>query len=150
MNVRDVIMRDAVTVDAGVTVSAAAELMSSAGVGALIVVDHDVPVGVVTDRDIVTRGVARGVPLDGRVDALMSMGVVAVDADAELAELLQAFGRHAVRRIPVVEADRVIGVVALDDLLVSTVRDLDRLARVVAAQIMFPHAGDAAPVPVPV
>lgn len=147
MRVDDLTWRAPVTIDCGATITTAAQLLADAGVGALIVLDGERPVGVVTDRDIVVRGIAKHVALDGRIDSLMSMGVIALDADEDVSELFAVFARHAIRRIPVVEEDRVVGMVTLDDAIVATARDLNDLSVVLAAQIVFPNAGDEPLVP---
>lgn len=147
MKVRDLTWRAPVTIDCGETMSRAAELLSDEGVGALVVLDHDRPVGIVTDRDLVTRGVAKRVPLDARIDSLMSMGVVVLDADEDAEELFAVFGRHAVRRVPIVDHDRVVGMVTLDDALVSTAGELSDLAGVLSTQIAFPNASAEPPPP---
>jgi signal-transduction protein with cAMP-binding, CBS, and nucleotidyltransferase domain len=140
MKVRDLTWRPPVTIDCGAMISAAAVLLADEGVGALVVLDRDRPVGVVTDRDLVTRGIAKRVPFDARIDSLMSMGVVALDADEDAEELFAIFARHAVRRVPIVEDDRVVGMVTLDDALVSTVTELTDLVGVLSTQIAFPNA----------
>lgn len=147
MLVRDLAVRRPVTVDVAATVAETAAVLAQEGVGSVIVIDHDVPVGMVTDRDIVVRGVARGVPADGRIDSLMTMGVVTVDADADLDELVRIFGEQAVRRVPVVEGGRVTGMVSLDDMLVRFTSHLEHLTRGLTAQLLFPHAADEAPPP---
>ena len=147
MKVDDFTWRDPVTVDVGATFAAAARLLADQGVGALIVLDGQRPVGVVTDRDLVTRCLAAGMPPDSRVDAVMSMGVVAVDGHDDIDDLFHLFSTHAVRRAAVVDHDRVVGVVSLDDVLVSIAGDLSVVANVLSAQIMFPHAADPAPPP---
>jgi len=147
MKVSDFTWRDPVTVDVGDTIAAAARLFADAGVGSLVVLDDGRPVGIVTDRDLVVRALARGVDSDGRVDAVMSMGVVALDADDDVEEMYAVFGRHAIRRVPVVEHDRVVGMVSLDDALVSTATQMAALAGVLSTQIAFPHARDEAPPP---
>ncbi len=147
MRVEDFTWRDPVTVDVGTTIVDAAELLAAHGVGALIVLDGQRPVGVVTDRDLVTRCLAVGMAPDSRVDAVMSMGVIAVDRHDEAEDLFHLFSTHAVRRAAVVDHDRVVGVVSLDDVLVSIAGELSVVANVMSAQIMFPHAGDSAPPP---
>lgn len=147
MKVADFTWRDPVTVDVGATIVAAAKLLAAHGVGALIVLDAQRPVGVVTDRDLVTRCLAAGMEPDSRVDAVMSMGVVAVDRHDDIDDLFHLFSTHAVRRAAVVDHDRVVGVVSLDDVLVSIAGDLSIVANVLSAQIMFPHATDPAPPP---
>lgn len=148
MRVRDMTWRAPVTIVADATISAAATLLAEQGVGALVVVDGAVPIGIVTDRDIVVRGIAKGVPCDGRIDSLMSTGVIALDADEEAEELFGVFSRYAIRRIPIVEGAAVVGMVTLDDAMVSTVGMLSDVVGTLAAQIAFPFARDEPPTPV--
>lgn len=147
MKVSDFTWREPVAIGVSETVEAAARLLAEAGVGSLVVVDGDRPVGIVTDRDLVVRALARGIGPDGRVDGIMSMGVVALDADDDVEELYAVFGRHAIRRVPVVDHDRVVGMISLDDALVSTCGQLDALAGVLSTQIAFPYARDEAAPP---
>jgi CBS domain-containing protein len=148
MKVRDFTWRKPVTIEVDQTIAAAAQLLADQGVGALVVVDHKRPVGIVTDRDLVVRGLAHHVAADGRIDSLMSMGVIALDADAELDDLYAVFARHAIRRVPVVEHDTLVGVISLDDAMVSTAAQLTDLAGVFSTQIAFPHARDEPASPV--
>ena len=149
MNVSDLAVRAPVVIGCDETVADTAALMTSAGVGCVIVVDGDAPVGVVTDRDIVTRGVARQYPSDGRIDGLMSMGVIALDVGYDLDDLLHVFRDHAIRRVPIVDHNRVVGLVSLDDISVFVAEQLSGVSKVLAGQIMFPHAGDEARTPAP-
>jgi len=149
MNVSDLAVRAPVVIGCDATVADTAALMTSAGVGCVIVVDGDAPVGIVTDRDIVTRGVARQYPSDGRIDGLMSMGVIALDAGYDLDDLLHVFRDHAIRRVPIVDHNRVVGLVSLDDIMVFVAEQLSGVSKVLAGQIMFPHAGDEARTPAP-
>jgi signal-transduction protein with cAMP-binding, CBS, and nucleotidyltransferase domain len=148
MKVRDFTWREPVTIEVDETVSVAAQRFADAGVGALIVIDHGRPVGIVTDRDLVVRGIAQRVDPESRIDALMSMGVIALDAEEDATELYALFAREAIRRVPIVDHDTVVGVVSLDDALVSTAGEIAVLAKVLSAQIMFPHARDEAETPV--
>lgn len=87
----DAVRKPLVTVAADDSIARAAQLMDNHAVGALVVFDGDRPVGIVTDRDIAIRAVARGVPNDARVDAVMSPGVIALPAGAELRKALPIF-----------------------------------------------------------
>ena len=149
MNVSDLAVRAPVVIGCDATVADTAALMTSSGVGCVIVVDGDAPVGVVTDRDIVTRGVARQYPSDGRIDGLMSMGLIALDVGYDLDDLLHVFRDHAIRRVPIVDHNRVVGLVSLDDIMVFVAEQLSGVSKVLAGQIMFPHAGEEAKAPVP-
>jgi CBS domain-containing protein len=147
MKVSELALRPPVTVQVDATLARTAELMADAGVGSVIVVDGEAPVGIVTDRDIVTRGIARGYPGDGRIDGLMSMGLIAVEADNDVEDVIHVFRDHAIRRVPVVDHDRIVGLIALDDMLVFTIEALSDVSKVLAGQIMFPHAADEAQAP---
>ncbi len=149
MNVSELAVREPVVIGGDATVTDTATLMASSGVGCVIVVDGLTPVGIVTDRDIVTRGVAHQYPMDGRIDGLMTMGIIALDAGHDLDALLHVFRDHAVRRVPIVDHDRVVGIVSLDDIMVLISEQVSDVSKVLAGQIMFPHAGDDAGTPVP-
>lgn len=138
-------MKAPVTLPIDATIHAAAVAMDKYSVGAVVVVDADRPVGVITDRDLVLRALARRMPLDARVDSVMSTGVmstgvVCVEADAELNAVTAILSAHPFRRVPVVDADRVVGVVTLDDLIVRLEHDLNEATKGVVAQLWFAHS----------
>lgn len=145
MKVRDLSRRSGVAVTPERTVGDVAALMEAAGVGAVAVLDDQELVGIVTDRDLVRRGLAKGVAYDARVDGLMSSPVVTIDADADAHDAFPIFRENAVRRLAIVSGTRFVGTVTVDDLLVDLAADLADLARPVTAEIMFPHRD--APVP---
>lgn len=127
------------------TVQDAAAIMEQAGVGALAVIDGERLVGIVTDRDLMRRALARGLPLDARVDAVMTTPVVTIDADADLHEAFALFRTHAVRRLAVVRGEQFVGMITVDDLLVDLAADLSDLARPVTAEVVFGHHDSPVP-----
>jgi CBS domain-containing protein len=129
-----------VTVPVDATIHQAAEAMDRHSVGAVIVVDDDDrPVGMVTDRDLVVRALARRLPPDARVDGVMSGNVVCVGPDDELHVVSAILSTHPFRRVPVVEHHRVVGMITLDDLLVRLAGDLHEATKGVSAQLLFGH-----------
>lgn len=124
----------------------AAEIMEQAGVGCLAVIDHDVIVGIVTDRDLVRRALARRFPSDARIDAVMTAPVVTIDADADVRAAFPVFRTHAIRRLAVTREGMFVGILALDDLLVDVALDLSDLTRPVLAEAVFSHREVEAPV----
>jgi CBS domain-containing protein len=138
-----------VSVPTTATVADAARLMEHAGVGSLLVMDGDRLAGIVTDRDLALRVVALRSPYDGRVDAVMTCNVVTLQPSASRHDAVSAFRRHAVRRLPVVDGERVVGVVALDDVLAAgSVEDLPLVRDMVGGEIAHPHHESPLPVPV--
>lgn len=107
------------------TVDVAAKRMRDADVGALLVTDEGGALhGVITDRDIVTDCIASGHdPAKCPVSSLSGQAPVTVDAEADLAEILKTMGRSRVRRLPVTENGRLVGVIGVSDLVKAATPD---------------------------
>ena len=119
--VGDVLSPDVVSISSARTVREAAELMRVADIGAVVVARAGRLVGLVTDRDLVVRVLAAGGGPDTPVAAACSPDLVTVCPDDDVADAARVMARHAVRRLPVVAGDRVVGIVSLGDL--AAVRD---------------------------
>jgi CBS domain-containing protein len=90
-----------------------AKLMAKEDVGPIPVVDGDRLVGLVTDRDVVLRVVAEGRdPESTTVGEIASSDIVTVSPDEDLDRALKLLAQHQVRRLPVVENERLVGIVA--------------------------------------
>jgi CBS domain-containing protein len=98
------------------SVTEAAQAMKEQDVGSLPVVEGARLVGIVTDRDIVVRAVAEGVdPRTATVGEVTSGDLVTVEPDEDLDDALKLMAQHRIRRLPVVEDGRLVGVVAQAD-----------------------------------
>ncbi len=149
MHVLQRLQQPGVAVAPDCTVRETAEIMDRSGVGTVAVVDGDDLVGIVTDRDIVRRAVARGLPFDARIDGVMSAPVHTVEAGAELSTATSAFGSAAVRRLVVVDDGRFVGVLSLDDILVDLAGQLAVAAAPLASEIAMPQRDSAVPATIP-
>jgi CBS domain-containing protein len=95
----------------------AAEVMKGEDVGSVPVVEEGRLAGIVTDRDIVTRAVAeRRNPQAVRVEEIASHDLVTVEPERDLDEALALMARHKVRRLPVLEEGRLVGMLAQADI----------------------------------
>jgi CBS domain-containing protein len=137
MEARKAARRPPVTIPAGSSIADAARLMDRVGVGALIVVAGECPVGIVTDRDLALRGLARQLPGDALVDRVMSRDLITLPADVDLQKAVTMFYRHPIRRLPLVEDGRVVGMITVDDLVLDWVNDLGSLVRPIFGQVIF-------------
>jgi CBS domain-containing protein len=97
--------------------------MRDTQVGAVLVVNDGALSGVVTDRDLVVRGLAEGEGPESPVGPLCSGDLVGVAADADVTQAEQLMREHAVRRLPVVSDGEVVGIVSMGDLAVSADTD---------------------------
>jgi CBS domain-containing protein len=145
MRTIDAVRRSGVAIGPEKTVHDAAAVMEQAGVGTLAVIDGTRLVGIVTDRDLVRRALARGLSLEARVDGVMTSPVVAIDADADLHDAFAVFRTHGLRRLAVVRDGAFVGMLSVDDLLVDLASDLADLARPIAGEVLFSQRD--APVP---
>jgi len=146
MRTIDRVRRSGIGIGADRTVREAAAIMDEAGVGALVVVDGERPVGIVTDRDLVRRALARGYPFDARVDAVMTVPVFTIDADADVHEAYGLFRAHGIRRLAVVgEAGRFVGMLGVDDLLIDLAAELADLAGPIIAETATAHRDSQVP-----
>ncbi|WP_261398512.1 cyclic nucleotide-binding/CBS domain-containing protein [Streptomyces misionensis] len=125
-----------VTVAPDASLAEATRRMAEAAVGSLLVVDDGALCGIVTDRDLALRGLGEGRPLGSRVDAVMSPRVVTLDAGDEIHAAYRAFRRTGVRRLPVLDGGRPVGVLTLDDLLLDVFRRLADLLGPVAWSVL--------------
>ncbi|MFE2070034.1 cyclic nucleotide-binding/CBS domain-containing protein [Streptomyces sp. NPDC059467] len=146
MKVCEAMTAPPVTVAPGVRLAEAVRRMAEASVGSVLVVDDEgALVGIVTDRDIALRGLGGGLDRDAEVDAVMSARVVTVDAGDDLQAAYRTFRRTGVRRLPVLELGRVVGVLTIDDLFLDVFRGLaDLLGPVARTVLQEPSGRDSA------
>ncbi len=118
MKVKQIMTDSVVSVGPGETVAHAARLMKRGNLGALPVCDDGGKLrGILTDRDIVTRCVAGGDdPDDTPVREIMSRGITTCRAEDDAEEVLRTMSASQVRRLPVTDGGKLVGMVSLGDL----------------------------------
>ena len=124
MKVSDVMTRDVQTVRPDQTAKEAASFMLSADAGSIPVTDGDRLVGMITDRDIAVRGVAKGNGPDTPVRDLMSSDCICAREDDNIEDIASKMSKAQVRRLPVIDSnERLCGIVSLGDLSRETDTD---------------------------
>jgi CBS domain-containing protein len=137
--VREVMTAYPRTANSTTTVLEAARMLEAEDIGSLPVVDGAQLVGMVTDRDIVTRVVAAGKdPAQVRVGELATREVVTVDPRDDLDAALELMAEHQVRRLPVVEDGAVVGMLAQADVAMAA---KEKAAGEMLEQISQPTTG---------
>jgi len=115
--VGDLMTPDPLTVGQEVTLTDAARQMRDADVGVLIVTQGPEVRGVLTDRDIVVRAVADELdPATTRIAEIVTHDLVAVSPGDDIDTVAEMMRTHSVRRLPVLDGERLVGVVSLGDL----------------------------------
>jgi CBS domain-containing protein len=97
--------------------------MKELNVGAIPILDQDKLVGMITDRDIVVRGVAEKHPGSTKVEDIMSNNLITITPDATTKEAAKLMSEHQIRRLPVVEGDKLVGIVSLGDFAIRELTD---------------------------
>jgi len=112
MKVRELMTTEPVTVEPNATLGEVATLMKQEDCGSIPVVEAGRLVGIVTDRDIVIRGIAAGSdPRTQRVSAIMSAAPVTIGPGADLTEAEKVMADRQIRRLPVVENGKLVGII---------------------------------------
>jgi CBS domain-containing protein len=103
-----------------------AKKMSEEDIGALPVGENDKLVGMITDRDIVCRGVAAGKDMTKMTARdVMTKGIAWCKADSDIEEALEMMEKNQIRRLPVIDGNkRMVGILSLGDISHSATRDL--------------------------
>lgn len=117
MRIADVMTAQPQTAQAGDSMRSVAEQMEQGDFGSMPVLENGRIAGIVTDRDIAIRGVAKGLSPDRPVREVMSSDPVCVSRDCDLQEAAQIMQEKQIRRLYVTDGDELVGVAALADLV---------------------------------
>ena len=118
MKIREVMTNPVIRINSEETVEVAARTLAHYNIGALMICGNDGRLrGVVTDRDIVTRCIAAGRnPGTVKVSQIMSGSVVGITPDMDTEDAAEIMGRRQIRRLPVLENEKLCGMISLGDL----------------------------------
>jgi CBS domain-containing protein len=112
MKVRELMTKQPTTVGPGATLGEVATLMKQDDCGSIPVVEGGRLVGIVTDRDIVIRGIAAGVdPKTQRVNKVMSSDPVTVGPEDDITDAEKKMADRQIRRLPVVDGGKLVGII---------------------------------------
>jgi CBS domain-containing protein len=114
-SVKDLLSENVVTINVRKTALDAALLMSERKIGCLVVNDGEVPVGIVTERDLIRRVLAKKLPLDVKISDIMSKPLITINPDSSLRDTARLMIKNKVRRLPVVKDDKLVGIIVVSD-----------------------------------
>ncbi|MDI6798450.1 MAG: CBS domain-containing protein [Candidatus Aenigmarchaeota archaeon] len=126
--VKDIMTRSVVTVDENRTVKYAGELMKKTRKGTLIVTRKNRPVGIVTDSDMIRKVISKNAkPSELRVKMIMSKPLVTIKPSDDIVEATRKMKRSNIKRLPVVEGGKIVGIISLTDIARTSPEMLDLL-----------------------
>ena len=115
--VRQIMSNSVISIDSSITATNAAKMMEDTGVGAIVVLENNLPAGIITDRDFAIKITAHSYPIDTPVRRVMSTPLISIDPDSNLWEASDLMSTRKVRKLPVIDDDKVVGIVTSSDLV---------------------------------
>jgi len=115
--VKEVMKKDVFTIDESMSVQDGAQLMTKKNVGSVIVTRENNPVGILTERDFLTKIGGEGRPLFTRISEVMSSPLITIDPDETVWEAAEKLKSNGVHKMPVQDGDKIVGMVTATDLV---------------------------------
>lgn len=129
--VKNIMTKSVVSVDASLTINEAAKMMEDAKVGAIIVMENNTPVGIVTDRDFAVKVAAHAYQISEPIKKIMSSPLIAIGPEESVWMISELMYTRGIRKLPVIDNDNVVGMVTATDLVnqlaVSTEKDIQMM-----------------------
>jgi signal-transduction protein with cAMP-binding, CBS, and nucleotidyltransferase domain len=136
MALKQLMTEEVTSLPVSATVADAAKFMTDMNVGTVVVMEGDKAVGILTDRDIMTKLIALGKdPSKAKVAEIMTSPVATVASDKDIFDATSMMRQHKVRRLPVTENGKVVGFIALDDILMFLGGEMEDVAAVLKAEL---------------
>src|SRR5579864_520987 len=114
--VQNIMKHQVITVDSTVSIKDAAKIMEDTGIGCVIVMDQNIAVGILTERDFVRKVAAHGTPLSTPVKEVMSSPLIVINPDESVWELAEIMKLSRIHKVPVVRESKLVGIVTTTDL----------------------------------
>lgn len=129
--VKDIMTKSVVSVDASATVNEAAKIMEDTKVGAIVVMENNSPIGIVTDRDFAIKVAAHAYPITTPIKKIMSSPLISISPEESIWMVADLMFTRGVRKIPIIDDDKIIGIVTATDIVnqlaISTEEDMIKM-----------------------
>lgn len=135
--VNQVMSKNVVTADKSTTIQESAEKMRKSKVGCVIVTENSKPVGIVTERDFVTKVAAEGRPLFTEISEVMSSPLITIDQEDTIWEASEMMKEKAIHKLPVIEDEKVLGIITTTDIVKISSVGSDSQMRKICDQILL-------------
>lgn len=129
--VNQIMNKSVLTADKSTTIQEAAQKMKDLGVGCVIVTEDSKPIGILTERDFVTKVAAEGRPLFTEISEIMSSPLITIDPEETVWEASEKMKEKQIHKLPVKENDQVVGIVTTTDIVrISSVGSDSQMRRI--------------------
>ena len=115
-SVKDIMKHQVVTVNSDMSVMDTAKIMDDVGIGCVVVIENNIAVGIVTERDFVKKVVSRGIPMTTPIKQVMSSPLIVVNPEENIWEVAELMKQRKIHKVPVVHQNLLVGIVTATDL----------------------------------
>jgi len=131
MLVKNAMNKKVFIVEPNVTIKEAAKIMTQHRIGSLIVMQDKILVGILTERDILWKVVAGGLdPSNTLIQDVMTKEVITIDANQTVEEAADLMAEKEIKKLPVIEDNKLIGIVTATDLITFQPKVIEALAKI--------------------
>lgn len=113
---KDIMKHQVVTVNSSMSVMDTAKMMDDASIGCVVVIENNIAVGIVTERDFVKRAIARGIPMTTPIKQIMSSPLIVVNPEENIWEVAELMKQRRIHKVPVVHQNLLVGMITTTDL----------------------------------
>ena len=117
ITIANVMTKSVISVDASLTINEAAKMMEDAKVGAVIVMENNLPVGIVTDRDFSVKVVSHAYQITSPVKQIMSSPLVSINSDETVRMAADLMHDRRIRKLPVIDDGKIVGIITATDIV---------------------------------
>ena len=135
--VEDIMKKNVITIDETESIQDAAQKMVTANVGCVIVTRKDEPIGIITERDFVTKVAAEGRPLFTEVSEIMSLPLTTANPDDTVWDAAEIMRTKGIHKLPVQEGTKIVGIVTTTDFVKICSYGSDSQLRIICDQILM-------------
>ena len=135
--VNQVMSKNVLTAEKSTSLQDAAQEMSRLGVGCVIVTDESKPIGIITERDFVTKVAAEGRPLFTEISDVMTSPLITINPEETIWEASEIMKEKLIHKLPVMENERIVGVITTSDIVKISSVGSDSQMRKICDQILM-------------
>ena len=135
--VKDVMKTNVISIDSSSSIKDAACIMDESNVGSIIITKENAPVGILTERDFVKRVAAKNKDLSSKLSEVMSSPLVTIDSEETVWEAAEKMKQKGIHKLPVMEDDKVTGMITTTDLVKICSIGSDSSMRNICDQILM-------------
>ena len=117
MTIEDVMTKSVILVDSSATINEASKMMEDAKVGAIIIIENNIPIGIVTDRDFAVKVAAHAYNITTPIKQIMSSPLLSINSNESVRYAAELMHEYKVRKLPVMNNEQIVGMITATDIV---------------------------------